>query len=149
VMLKLKADTDAKMEAIITEMNASDLPEGIQPRADDVVYLGGTLCTSTEPSCKPLPIAREALCETSSQSAITMSALEKLARGTPNLSTPVPEMPQQESITSMAVTEHIKVSPEAFDVFVKILENPPAPNEALKALFKTETVLPFNLPMEN
>jgi hypothetical protein len=72
-----------------------------------------------------------------------------LANGILSLSTAAEETPALAATTSMAVTEHIKVSPEAFDVFVKILENPPAPNEALKALFKTETVLPFNLPMEN
>jgi hypothetical protein len=113
----------------------------------------GKPCTSTEPSYKPLPIAQEPLSETSSQLVtITPTLTSKdtpLANGILSLSTAAEETPALAATTSMAVTEHIKVSPEAFDVFVKILENPPAPNEALKALFKTETVLPFNLPMEN
>jgi hypothetical protein len=105
-MEKVMPVTTAIAKMLAVDIDTAGLPEGIQPRTDDVVLTGGgTVCMSTEPSCKPLPIAREALCETSSQSAITMSALEKLARGTPNLSTPAPETPQPVRITSTEAPE--------------------------------------------
>jgi hypothetical protein len=42
----------------------------------------------------------------------------------------------------------MKLSPEAAEVLIKAVENPPESTEALKSLFKEEIFVPFKLPME-
>ena len=128
VMMKLKDDTDAKMEAIITEMNVSDLlPEGIQPRADDVVYLGGTTCTSTS---KPKQ-------ENAGPLGSTLQPIETLSSSS-NPTTPVPETPQPESTTS---TEVLVLSAEPESKVETGISHAASNTEY-------EFVPPFKLPME-
>jgi hypothetical protein len=141
---------------LLAGVDLKDLPESIQPRADDVVYLGGANCTSTDTRTKKSPTPTEPSSETSLLSATTMPTLAStdtpLASGTPKLNATAAETLQPELITSTGEMAALVVSPEAYDALVKILDNPPKPNEALKALFKRYEAEvfepPFKLPME-
>ena len=72
-----------------------DLPEGIQPRTDDVKFIGGAPCTSTAKK------EEETL-------ALSMLSGTTVPLGTslPSQSTPVPEMPQPVVTILTAAQEH-------------------------------------------
>ena len=124
------------------------LPEGIQPRADDVIYLGGANCTSTDTRTKKSPTPTEPSCETSLLSGTTMPEqtvmVTPLANGTPKLSATAAETPQPVLIS---LTEVLVLPPEASRVVAEAITNPPEPNEALKKAAQRYDA-PFKLPME-
>jgi hypothetical protein len=112
----------AKMLNVDTGVAQENLPEGIQPRVDDVVFLGGAPCTSTSPL------------EASSKSDTThpiSSGLEmcptQRTTSSQNQTAPVLETPQPELVI---LTEAVE-------------------SQSRSSVFETETYTPtFKLPME-
>jgi hypothetical protein len=143
-VLQVVCDTTVKAFAeFVDNLDANGLPKGIQPTTDDVVFTGGSQCTSTS---SPVPVSQLA---STDPAPITGEHAEKMD-GPQSPTTPAPETPQLESTTS--TVETMTLSPADLHVVVEALVNPPAPNEALKAAFiryETEVQFtPVKLPME-
>jgi hypothetical protein len=130
-----------------------DLPEGCEPRTDDVVYLGGdTVCmyTSTMVS-EDLQSDTTYPFPSEGKDSPTPPPTSSL----PSPTTAAPETQEPESTTSMVETMTLSQADQR--AVVEALANPPEPNAALKAAFKRYEVESFEtayfaptfkLPME-
>ncbi len=133
------APTITDQQVLMCNVPVEDLPEGIQPRTDDVVFIGGAPCTSTSTTVlTPM--------EGATSSVFTVHEADASSKSP---DTPAPETPQHESTISVEV---LVLPPEAARVVVQAVLGAPLPNEALKAAFKRYEAEahepPYKLPME-
>lgn len=151
---KIKAEAKAerekvkqlkKMGALIGTVNPADLPEGTQPRIDDVVFLGGgTICTSTSKVSLEPPTKLDSLPPQTVD--LQSESTGEVGQSSPHIETP--ETPQPVAIILTAEAEK-----PAESTHKKPAESTHKPTTvdmgSAQPIYEEESAAPvFKLPME-